>query len=138
MYKKTLRVFGEYLIEGKAIPVNATHTGDKVVRAGKSMSGLEVVAVATVPAGGNPVSIPANATVTITVQQSLDSQVFIPLPTKSETKIEAGKTTFEDGEVIARMTLPYDCMPFIKGNLTTAAAPAATGNVDLFLAYLPR
>lgn len=132
MYKYNLRVHGEYLIKDKALPKGATENGTDVIRAGKSMSGLEVVCAAK-----GDVSLAADSTVTINLLQSMDDETFIALPTKAEQVISAEKTSFEDGEVIARMTLPSDCMPYIKGNLATDDA-AASGNFDLFLAYLPR
>lgn len=132
MYKYKLRVNGEYLIKDTALPRNAVVNGVKAVRAGKSMSGLEIVCAAK-----GAVTLAAGSEVAINVLHSQDGETFIALPARGLAAISAGKTAFEDGEVIARLALPYDCMPYVKANLGTNDASAG-GSFDLFLAYLPR
>lgn len=132
MYKYNLKVNGEYLIKGAALPRNAIVNGANVVRAGGSMSGLEIICAAK-----GAVTLAAGSEVAIHVLHSQDDETFIALPVQGLAAVSAGKTAFEDGEIIARLTLPYDCLPYVKANLGTNDA-AAGGSFDLFLAYLPR
>ena len=131
MYRSPLKVYGEYLIPKSACA--AGMTGTSVVRAGKS--GLEVVVCAE--AGDDPdagFGMDAGDSVTITLLHSQDGETFITMPAFSQT-LEA-QATFLPGDIIARMTLPHDCLPHIKGNLAFSTPPA--GNVSMFPAYWPR
>lgn len=143
MFKSPLKVFGEYLIPKTAAA--ATLTGTNVVRAGKSMSGIEIVVCIeeyNTP-GATPVNLTVGNTVTITISNSQDGTTFTALPAWAD-KVKAPEknptaTTIpaKPGTIIARMTLPYDCKPYIKGNLAFGGtAPAC--NVSMFPAYLPR
>ncbi len=131
MYKYNLRVNGEYLIENAALPKNATVTGTDMVRAGGGSS-LEIVCAAK-----GPVTLTAGKEVSIRVLHGRDGENFAALPVSATVTIQSGNTNFNDGDIIARLTLPYDCLPLIKANLATTDT-AAAGNFDLFLAYLPR
>ena len=139
MLKSPLKVYGEYLIPKTALA--ASITGTNVVRMGRSMSGLEIVVCAE-PSTADPsvgVTIPAGASVTIKAFHSQDGETFIALPENKQTMAES--TTFQPGEIIARMTIPYDCLPYVKASLaytvqTSGSVP--TANVSVFPAYLPR
>ncbi|MDL2267201.1 hypothetical protein LJC46_04340 [Desulfovibrio sp. OttesenSCG-928-G15] len=142
MYKSPLKVFGEYLVPKTAAA--ASIAGDNVVRAGKSMSGLEIV-VCVEPSDSDPdvgFDVAVGDTVTISLLQSMDGETFVALPEWKQTiaapEDDPTATTISarPGDIIARMTIPYDCMQFIKGNLAFSAAPV--GNVSMFPAYLPR
>jgi hypothetical protein len=139
MFNSPLKVFGEYLIPKQALA--ASITGTNIVRAGKSMSGLEIVVCAEA-SNADPdvgITIPATASVTLKPLHSQDGVTFVALP---ECKVTiTASTAFAPGEIIARMTLPYDCMPFVKCSLaytpeTSGSVPAA--NISVFPAYLPR
>lgn len=141
MYKSPLKVFGEYLIEPQAAA--ASMPGGKVVRAGRSISGLEVV-VCLEGDKNDPAAAVEQAvgdTITISLQHSLDGETFIALPSWEQT-INAPKddpaavtVSFTPGSIMARLTLPCDCLPFIKGSL---AMSNPLGKVSMFPAYLPR
>lgn len=132
MYKHNLKVCGEYLIKNSALPQNASQEGSNVVRAGGGICGLEIVCAANGAA-----TLTAGKNVSISALQSMDGDTFIALPVAGQQSISADKTSFEDGEIMARLPLPSEAMPYIKASLTTDDA-AATGNFDLFLAYLAR
>lgn len=134
MYNSPLKVYGEYLVPKGAAAT--TMTGTNVVRAGRSMSGLEIV-VCTEPSTSDPdvgLTVASGASVTIKLKHSQDGTTFVALPDFAKTFSAA--TVFKPGEIIVRMTIPYDCMPYIKGDLAFSTAP--TGNVSMFPAYLPR
>jgi hypothetical protein len=106
------------------------------------MSGLEIAVcaegTASDPENGT-ITVPAGASVAIKAYHSQDGVTFIALPEFKVTM--AAATTFSPGEIIIRMTIPYDCLPFVKADLaytvqTSGSVPA--GNVSVFPAYLPR
>jgi hypothetical protein len=140
MYKSLLKVFGEYLIPKTALA--ASIAGSNVVRMGRSMSGLEIVVCAegtTADPENGSITVPVGASVTIKAKHSQDGVTFIALPEFKATM--AAATTFTPGEIIARMTIPYDCMPYVKADLAYTVEASGTlpaGNVSVFPAYLPR
>jgi hypothetical protein len=135
MRNSPLKVYGEYLIP--VGPAAATMTGTNVLRAGKSMSGLEVVVCAE-----DDFSLDAGESATISILHSQDGETFIALPPWEKTIAAPGddpsasSADFKPGDILARMTLPVDCLPYIKGNLAFSAVPG--GKVSMFPAYLPR
>lgn len=132
MYKHTLRVHGESLIQGEAVPKNTVFNGTSILRAGASMSGVEVLVQAN-----TPVSISAGKSLTLTLQHSQDGSTFIALPGIAKATFAAGANTFEEGDTLLRFTLPSDCLPYIKAAIATDDA-AAGGNVNVVLGYLAR
>lgn len=136
MFKSPLKVYGEYLIDPQAAA--ASITGTNVVRAGKSMSGLEVVVCVE---GEDEITCAVGDTVTISLLHAQDGETFIAMPeweqaiTAPEDDPTATSVVFAPGSVIARMTLPYDCLPYIKGNL---ALSNPQGEISMFPSYLPR
>jgi len=134
MFRSPLKVYGEYLIPKAA--AEGSMTGSNSVRAGKSMSGLEIVVCAEASDADPEVglTVAAGTSVTIRIKQSQDGEVFIALPDCAKSFDE--ESVFLPGEILARMTLPSDCLLHIKGDLAFSAAPE--GNVSMFPAYLPR
>lgn len=147
MFNSPLKVYDEYLIE--PADVSAAMAGTNVVRAGESLSGLEVV-VCVEPSAADPevgFDLKVGTEVSILLQHSQDGETFIALPEWNQTvaapKDDPAATTITaaPGTIIARMTLPSDCLPFVKGNLEFAAGSGGavpTGRVSMFPAYLPR
>jgi len=134
MFRSPLKVYGEYLIP----PADAEESmnGDNIVRAG-GMSGLEIVVCAE-----EAFSMDAGETATIAVLHSQDAEIFVAMPprtqaiTPPEHDPEATAVSFKPGDIVARMSLPYDCLPYIKGKLEFSAPPSA--KVSMFLSLLPR
>ena len=145
MYRSPLKVHGEYLIGDKdGVQAAANMPGNQIIRAGKSLSGLEIVVCANGTAADPEAafSLEVGACLTISVKHSQDAETFIALPpweagiAAPEDAPTALSVEFRPGDIIARMTLPYDCLPYIKGDLAFSAPPA--GKLSMFPACLPR
>lgn len=132
MYKHTLRAYGENLIQNETVPQNTSFDGTRIVRAGSGMSGVEVLVQAAAP-----VNFTAGKSMTLNLKHSQDGSTFIALPTSAKNTFAAGNNGFENGDTIMRLTLPSDCLPYIKASIATDDT-AASGKVDVVLGYLPR
>ncbi|MDP2876859.1 MAG: hypothetical protein Q8O00_11790 [Holophaga sp.] len=132
MYKKTLKVFGEYLAQSQSLPLNASADGNGVeLPVDKTMGALEVVVEVDAQVG-----LADTKVLSVKLQHKDVGGAYADLAT-IYAKTAAGATTLAAGSVLARYTLPSDCKALIKAVITTTDA-AATGKLNVFPSYLAR
>ena len=133
MYDHQLRIYGENLAAGQALPKNTQAQGNGgAQRAGSLMGATEIVVKSV-----SSVTIAAGKSLTVIVEHGDDGVAFTPMP--STFKLTAGASVFtrEAGEILGRIPLPSDCRRYVRVLLGTDDA-AAAGSVDVFFQYLPR
>ncbi|MCG8531050.1 MAG: hypothetical protein MI749_10325 [Desulfovibrionales bacterium] len=133
MYKHTLRVNGEYLAKAQALPKNASSTGNGgTVAAGSMMGAVEVVMAAA-----DAVTLPANATISLLLEDSDDGRTFGKMPVRSVVTMGGSDAQFAAGEEIARLPVASTARKKIRCVMTTDAT-GVSGSVDVFCDFLPR
>lgn len=132
MYKKTLKVHGEYLAQAQALPQNASADGNGVeLPVDKTHGALEVVVDVDALVG-----LADTKVLTVKLQHKDVGGAYADLATVY-TKTAAGATTLAAGSVLARYILPSDCKALIKAVITTTDA-AASGKLNVYPTYLAR
>lgn len=133
MYKKTLKVYGEYLAQSQALPLNTSADGNGVeLPVDKTMGALEIVVDVDTQIG-----LADTKVLTVKLQHKpLVGGSYTDLAT-IYTKTASGATTLAAGAVLGRYTLPSDCQALVKAVITTTDA-AASGKLNVYPTYLAR
>lgn len=132
MYGHMLRVHGEHLAKGQALPKNTQAVGNGgPQRAGALMGAAEVAAVAA-----TPVTLGDGKSLTLMLEDSDDGVAFAALPVSFRRSAPGGRT-WVGGEVLGRLPLPSDCRRHVRVVIGTDDA-GASGTVDVVFDYLPR
>ncbi len=133
MYDHQLRIHGESLALNQALPKNAQAVGNGgPQRAGSLMGAAEAVVKAV-----SPVSLAANKSLTVILEDGDEPGTLSPLPLTFKLTAGATALTREAGSILGRIPLPSDCRRYVRVTLGTDDA-SATGAVDVFFQYLPR
>lgn len=132
MYGHMLRVHGEQLAKGQALPRNAQAAGNGgAQRAGALMGAAEVAVVAA-----TDVALGSGKSLTLTLEDSGDGVAFAALPVSFRRTVTAARS-WKPGEVLGRLPVPSDCRRHVRAVVGTDDA-AASGSVDIVFDYLPR
>ncbi|NJB68528.1 hypothetical protein GGQ74_002201 [Desulfobaculum xiamenense] len=129
MYGRTLKVHGQYLARGMALPRKAQADGNGAPQQlSGTLGGVEVVAEVAAELG-----LAQGTELVVTLMHGEDGD-YRPLGTLCRV---SGGHPVEAGEVLGRFVIPTDAGELVKAVVSTTDA-AASGCLDIYPHYLAR
>ena len=133
MYKHTLRVNGEYLAKEQALPANINVLGNGgALKAGSMLGAVEVVIAAA-----EPVTLPQDSRLTLTLEGSDDGSTFKVLPVSYALVAKTGGESFAKGDELGRLPIASSAPKQVRCRIATDNS-GVQGKVDVFYDFLPR
>lgn len=129
MYGQTLKVHGQYLAKGMALPKNTETVGNGALQElSGTLGGVEIVAEAE-----TSLTLKDGGILTVTLEHG-DSGDFEPLSTLCKV---TGGTAIDAGEVLGRYVVPTDAARFVRAKVATTDSGAG-GSITVYPHYLAR